>query len=78
MALKHIPVLTKAQKEALLHVIAAHPSDWKERIRTVWQSGLGGAAIMQVRNRFGPTWLDKVTAKQIHEALTHEEDAFHA
>jgi hypothetical protein len=57
-----IPVLTEEQEQALERFRHRY-KDWKDELRVAWYTGKDtslqdGALLRQVRNTFGPLWLD--------------------
>lgn len=57
------------QLRALLDFAAQNGRGWKAKLDEVWMRASGGPLLQQVRNEFGPSWLAKVTLKQLKAAL---------
>jgi hypothetical protein len=73
---------TPQQLEALTLFAAANGRNWKSALRTLWENGayeravLGGAdsaALQQIRNTFGPTWLTRFSLSGFR--VRQEEEA---
>lgn len=52
--------LNTEQREAVLAWARAHGRTWKRALRTAWMYSDAGCALQQVRNQYGPSWLDAV------------------
>lgn len=55
---------TTSQLQAVVNFSRRHGKDWKERLRDRWHYGIDfreidGALLQQVRNEFGPEWLNQ-------------------
>lgn len=64
----------KEQLEALVAWAARHRRDWKQKLDWAWMragEGVSGYSplLQQVRNDFGPSWLQCTTLKKIQAAL---------
>lgn len=60
----------EAQREAVLHFADRHGRGWKEELSRAWYTGRDasepfGYLLRQVRNRFGPAWLERVTLSDL-------------
>lgn len=61
--------LTSDQRDAILRFKLMYGRTWKETLRTMWFKGTDGnqkvdgidigAELRQLRNNFGPKWLEK-------------------
>ena len=52
--------LTPAQAEALLAFAKAHGTGWKDTLLTGWLRAAYPGPLQQIRNTYGPVWLDGV------------------
>lgn len=55
--------LTPEQRETLEKYATVHGKDWKEQLMSDWMNGRdahfqNGHNLRQIRNNFGPTWLN--------------------
>ena len=62
-----VPVLTGEQERALDWFRDRHGKDWRDVLRVAWYTGKDanlrdGAFLRQIRNTFGPLWLDTFEA----------------
>lgn len=69
-------VPTQEQLKALLDFAAENGRGWKVKLDEVWMKASGGPHLQQVRNNFGPSWLQRTTLKQIRQLYEghHERD----
>jgi len=71
-------LLTTAQRDALIAYAAEKGFPWKRELSIDWEHAratVGGetsAELQQVRNIFGPSWLHRMTLKQIKSAPTSD------
>ena len=62
-------ILLQSHKDTLVHYINSFPNCWKGKIRQDWDSlAFCTPSLRAIRNCYGPSWLAKVTAKQIKNA----------
>lgn len=63
-------VLLTAHKAELLNYINAYPHRWKHEIRKDWDNPFCVSALRAMRNSYGPTWLNNLTASKVKNAET--------
>ena len=52
--------LTIEEKDALLRYAREHGKQWKYKLRQAWLNGQPGGTLLRLRNKIGPSGLDKV------------------
>lgn len=66
-------ILLRSHKEVLLNYIDTYPKSWKFEIRKQWNTALCIPSLRALRNNYGPTWLDELTANKVRGSLIREE-----
>jgi hypothetical protein len=55
------PQLTAEQLAALRSYAKSHGRTWKAQLNYEWMAGTARGPLQQIRNSFGPTWLQRFT-----------------
>jgi hypothetical protein len=63
------PKLSAEQLNALQQFAATHGRNWKSELHSMWIDGRdacqpNGSILRQIRNWFGPTWLQRFSIKK--------------
>lgn len=72
--------LTEAQRRAVLAYAAEHGRNWKSDLRADWMRAsarVGGehsAELQQVRNTLGPSWLNRVSLRDLQRSASNPND----
>ena len=75
-------LLTRSQKETLMAFREGNGADWKEKLLAQWNvskyPGLSqdqSAPLQQIRNQKGPSWLFKISDKDLYLQDTRPDEA---